>query len=283
MTTPLPPDDELASAVVDGVASAEDMARAAADPALSARVDEIRSVRRAVSAALPASMAPSAAARERAISAALAAAPPHELPPSAPVELDRHRARRSWVPVAAAAAVVAIVGIGAVLVTKNNDGNDASTALEAPAATTLDGGESEQRDTSAGGADDAGGGATTVAAAATTVASGATTTAASATAAPEAADGTLPDLGELTDSGQLALAVESLAAAGQFTRSSTISADDELARGLPACATAPTTRPVARLTWLGEAALLLAVDGPPPRALVVTVADCHPLAEVPLP
>ena len=49
------------------------------------------------------------------------------------------------------------------------------------------------------------------------------------------------------------------------------------------CATDPTGRLVARLTWLGQPALVVVVDGPPSRAVVVTAADCHPLAEVSLP
>ncbi|HEV8115309.1 MAG TPA: hypothetical protein VGP53_03655, partial [Acidimicrobiales bacterium] len=50
MTEPDPLLDELASAHLDGTASPEEVARVAGDPALQARVDELRAVRAAVGA-----------------------------------------------------------------------------------------------------------------------------------------------------------------------------------------------------------------------------------------
>ena len=47
--TPIP-DDEVVNAVLDGEATAADAARVAADPALAARLEELRAVRRAVGA-----------------------------------------------------------------------------------------------------------------------------------------------------------------------------------------------------------------------------------------
>lgn len=61
--------DELASAHLDGTTSPEEAAQVAADPALQARVDELRAVRAAVGALPPVD----AARRDAAIAAALAA------------------------------------------------------------------------------------------------------------------------------------------------------------------------------------------------------------------
>lgn len=63
------PFDELASAHLDGTTSPEEAARVAADPALQARVEELRTVRAALQALPPVD----AARREIAIAAALAA------------------------------------------------------------------------------------------------------------------------------------------------------------------------------------------------------------------
>src|SRR6185503_8253028 len=79
MTNPPLPDDELASALVDGLGDDQERARLASDPALAARVEQLRAVRQAV-AASTAAAPPSAEARERAIAAAVAAATSQEIP-----------------------------------------------------------------------------------------------------------------------------------------------------------------------------------------------------------
>jgi hypothetical protein len=61
--------DELASAHLDGATTPEEAARVAADPALQARIEELRRIRAAVAAVPP----PDPARREAAIRAALAA------------------------------------------------------------------------------------------------------------------------------------------------------------------------------------------------------------------
>ena len=82
----------------------------------------------------------------------------------------------------------------------------------------------------------------------------------------------LPDLGPIDETDALRAALAALpAAAGEAGTGATSSATD------------PTGRLVARLTWVGQPALVVVVDGPPSRAVVVTAVDCHPLAEVPLP
>lgn len=76
MTDPFRPDDELVSAVLDGMATLDERARVDADPVLRARLEELAGVR----AALAEPHAPAPADRERAVRAALAAAPVRALP-----------------------------------------------------------------------------------------------------------------------------------------------------------------------------------------------------------
>ena len=102
----LDPRDALASAHLDGLTTAEESARIAADPDLHARVAALEAVRAALRAPVPIDDA----ARERAISAALAAVGPQ--PAGATVtELSAVAARR-----AAPSRALRIVGIAAALV-----------------------------------------------------------------------------------------------------------------------------------------------------------------------
>jgi len=108
-------DLELASAYLDGAVSDEERARVDASSELQELVDELRAVRDVVAEVEP----PAAAARERAIAAALAvfdgASAPELTAPPRPDELSARRAKRwRWthgLGVAAAALVVVAAGI----------------------------------------------------------------------------------------------------------------------------------------------------------------------------
>jgi hypothetical protein len=142
--------DALASAHLDGATSAEEAARVAGDPALQARVEELRAVREAVAALPPVDTA----RREVAIAAALAAfaedgAAASASPPLAPVtSLATVTARRRPSPtrvmrvVGAAAAVVLLAALVPLLGKLGGSDDDAaSTAEDAGAvADTIDGG-----------------------------------------------------------------------------------------------------------------------------------------------
>ncbi|HSL56296.1 MAG TPA: zf-HC2 domain-containing protein, partial [Acidimicrobiales bacterium] len=100
-STPLPPDDELVSAYLDGEASDDERARVEGDPVLVARVAELR----AAAAAVAAPVDPlDEVTRRRLIDASLAAGAPvaaagSVAPPAAPVVELANRRRRpaAWV------------------------------------------------------------------------------------------------------------------------------------------------------------------------------------------
>lgn len=106
--------DELASAHLDGQTSAEEASRVTGDPALVARVEQLRQARAAVRTP---DLPPDPGRREAAIAAALLAAG-HE-PLTAPVpqvdDLAVVRARRSsarrWLPLAGVAAAIALAAL----------------------------------------------------------------------------------------------------------------------------------------------------------------------------
>jgi negative regulator of sigma E activity len=140
MTDPTPhPDDELVSAYLDGEASAEEIARVDADPALRTRLAAFRQVRAAVGAAVE---APAAADRERAVARALEAGVRRPV-----ADLDdaraRARARRRtrWVPVASVAAAVLLLLAAVPLLSRLGD--DSSDDLAATAAATTTAGASD--------------------------------------------------------------------------------------------------------------------------------------------
>ena len=120
MTNPPLPDDELASALVDGLGDDQERARLASDPALAARVEQLRAVRQAVATSTagrsPIGRGPGAghrrgAGRGRPRRRSRRTSPAHELGAVA-----RHRSTstpgatvaQAWLPAAAAAAVVAV-------------------------------------------------------------------------------------------------------------------------------------------------------------------------------
>jgi hypothetical protein len=115
-----PHDDELASAFLDGEATAAEAARVDADPVLLARVEELRGVREAVSTAVG-HVDP--ARRDAAIAAALAGAQTDEL---AVVRARRVTSTR-WLKIASAAAALALLAGGTSVVA--GLGDDDSTEL----------------------------------------------------------------------------------------------------------------------------------------------------------
>ncbi|MBL8777743.1 MAG: hypothetical protein JNK12_17510 [Acidimicrobiales bacterium] len=176
MNQPEPtPDDLLVSAVLDGVASPDDVARVTGDPGLTARLEQFRSVARAVGGPVPlvdpvvrdAHLARAVAALGsdgRATTAPAAAAAPPEprvvpTPPPPPSELSAARARRQRrlgpVILSVAAALVLVAAAGALVLrlgdtTGSSSSDEAATATapDAPAESGDDGG-----DASAGAAD----------------------------------------------------------------------------------------------------------------------------------
>jgi len=98
-------DDELLSAVIDGEATHEEAARVHANPALAARLAELREARDAVAGEL---QSPSAAQRDAAIAVALDAFP---TTPRAAIALHDRRRRRALQVASIAAAVLVVLGI----------------------------------------------------------------------------------------------------------------------------------------------------------------------------
>lgn len=151
--------DELASAHLDGLTSAEEARQVTTDPALLARVERLRQVREAVRTP---DVPVDAARREVAIAAALAAAPGTELTaPVAPVgdvavARARRSARRRWLPLVG---IAAAVGLAALLVPQLDDdgGRNATVASDSrPIDRRLDDREASTEDR--GSHDDDGGG-----------------------------------------------------------------------------------------------------------------------------
>lgn len=132
MTDPRREEEELVSAYLDGELTPEQRARVQADPVLSVRVEELR-----LAAALVATpvQPPPEARREAAVRAALDASHAAE-PGTADLAERRDRRRRtavgSWL--AVAAAVVAVLAIGASLLRSGERNERASTPASTPAA-----------------------------------------------------------------------------------------------------------------------------------------------------
>lgn len=125
MTEPRRPDDELVSAVLDGEATDEELARVQADPALGARLEEFAAVARAVGAPVE---PVDAAGRDRTIARALADADTGDGADTVVTELDRpagrRRADRARRVVLVAAAVFGLLALAGGLLTLG-DGDDA--------------------------------------------------------------------------------------------------------------------------------------------------------------
>lgn len=120
-----PTDDEVVSAVLDGEATPEEVARVEADPVLRARLAAFRSAAAAVGAPVtPADPA----ARDAAVAAALAAADELADREASGGAVDELAARRTSRPpgrtgtwLAAAAVLAVLVGLGALLVGRSGD------------------------------------------------------------------------------------------------------------------------------------------------------------------
>lgn len=191
MTAPDVPDadplDEVASALLDGEATAAEQARAG-DADVAARVATFEAV--AAQLRQPGPVDPDR--RESAIAAAMAATGLGEVVP-----LRRRRPPR-WLPAAAAVAVVALLGGAVIAVAGSDDRADeaATASSDDDAADSLE------------AADEAAGGSSGTAFSATTAADGAV--AASPAPATEGAAAAVTDLGDVTGADDLALAVRSL-------------------------------------------------------------------------
>jgi hypothetical protein len=126
---------DLASAYLDGEASDDERARVEGDPALLAEVERLRRVRAAVAEVPPAS----AAARDAAVAAALAAF--DELhgnsAPAAPTNVvpleHRRRVQRTQAALTAVAAAAVLV-IGGFIIANRGGDDDATTARQQPPA-----------------------------------------------------------------------------------------------------------------------------------------------------
>jgi len=166
---PQPDDlDELASAHLDGTTSAEEAARVAADPALLARVEELRAVRDAVAALPPIDPA----RREAAIAASLAAfaeegAAAAALAPVASLAAVAARQRQSparYLRLVGAAAAVVLLAALVPLLGKLGESDDAA---EATSGGFEDAGSSIGESAPEAAADSGAGATTTTAAGAT--------------------------------------------------------------------------------------------------------------------
>jgi hypothetical protein len=115
--------DELVSAVLDGEATADERARVEEDPALSARLAELRTVRDALAASTP---VPSERERDAAIAAAIR---------SAPGDLQQRRRQRQRLArvasIAAAVLVFAVVVAGIAALSRHDSNNRAASSAAA--------------------------------------------------------------------------------------------------------------------------------------------------------
>lgn len=136
---PVPDRDELASAYLDGVATPDEVARVEADTDLRARVEELRAVRDAVGATVA---SPTAADRDRAIEAALAAfgEPATGEQHSAPADLDGARRRRAqrmrYTGIASVAAAAVAVLAATVLIGDDTSDDQIAATGDASSRTT---------------------------------------------------------------------------------------------------------------------------------------------------
>jgi hypothetical protein len=138
----------LASAYLDDALTDEERTRAEADPDVMAAVEQLRELRRALSAVDP----PDRARRDAAINAALAAFDA-ERRPAAPPPVSSLASRRAskWI-VAAAAALVLVIA-GGILASRGDDGGGDDSAGGGAAATEAATDEQLLSDTAGGGAE----------------------------------------------------------------------------------------------------------------------------------
>lgn len=139
MPEPFRTDDELVSAVLDGEATAEERARVAADPVLSARLAEFTAVAEAVGAPVA---PPRADARDAALAAAVAS---RHRPDPVVVPLRPRRSTGSFL--AIAAAVLGALLVAGLLAGRLGDGRD--ELADDSADTVADGAEESGGSTAA--------------------------------------------------------------------------------------------------------------------------------------
>jgi hypothetical protein len=187
-------DLELASAYLDGEVTAEERAVVEGDPALLIEVDRLRRLRDELAEARPAP----AAARDAAIAAAMTV---FDESPGNVVDLAAARRRTRWIQGLSAAAAVAIVAAGAVVIaTRNGDEGDVAdenAAVPATTAAQMTSGAARDTQATATETDESAGAAAAQTAAefqATT-----TTTAPAAAAAPAVAPTTAPVAADAAD------------------------------------------------------------------------------------
>lgn len=123
--------DELASAALDHEATADELARVAAEPELASRVERFRGIAERVADVEPLTESQ----RERLVSGALSATANaagskagSDAPAATPISLTEHRARRNrlrdtipWSAAAVVAVVILLLGVPALLISLNRD------------------------------------------------------------------------------------------------------------------------------------------------------------------
>jgi hypothetical protein len=250
----------LASAYLDDAVDDDERARVESSPDLLARVDRLKSVRRAV-AAVP---AVDVAQRETHITHALAA-----LDVAEPISLADRRNRRSsrrlaWL--SAAAAVVVVAGVLAVMANRSDHG---SLSTAGSATTTTAAGDTAIESQAGGAKSDA-------QAPATTAAAGATTTM-PASAAYSTTTPTRPAVAP-TDTSYLG-SIDANSAAAVLR-----GASDRRLQGPPACSVPAGTHYIGDATYAGAPvfAFVTEAGGSPPRGVLLDVATCTVVADLPL-
>jgi hypothetical protein len=252
----LPDRAELASAYLDGDLSADERARADADPATMALVDSYRSLHTTLADVPPASMSDRAAALAAGLSEYDALAPMRRLTPLSELEPRSHH-RNRWV-LGAAASIVVLIAVIAIAASGGSSNNNRTASEPRPAATTLPASGS----TKAAGASTAN-----------------TESAAPATAAPAGGGGSAVDKGTPTP-------INSPAALRQFAESTpafAVTADSTAAAtaaptAAPACLPAGDTS-LGYITFLNIPAFAV-LDGKTGAIKALAEADCRQLISV---
>jgi hypothetical protein len=252
------PDDELASAYIDGAVDDVERARVENDPDLLARADQLAGIRRAVAASGPVA---DATQRDQHIANAL-----EMLRAVAPISLAdqrNRRLRRQLAVLSAAAAIVVVAGVLAVTANRQEHRSLSATAGQSAATTAVPfaeasaGGSKNDNSTPAA--------ATTAAAAATTTAGAAYSTTVAAVSAPAS-----PDLGSIDANS----APSVLSEAGNRV--------DDRAVPPPACVAPPGTRYVGSATYSGTPvyAFVTEPDAAEQRGVLLDAATCAVVADL---
>lgn len=249
-----PQEDALVSAVLDGEADDEQRRLVDADPRLRERVALLERVGADLRVVPP----PTDDERDRAVHAALAAAPNAAAPVTSIDHARRTRWRRALGVAAAVAALVVAVPVVALTVSRGSETDSSTSAdLAAPAAGQAESG-------------------------------------AAATSLPPVDTASIVDLGAVDTDEQLRAAVDTAladralaAAADEESKPTTAPLEAFAARAASECATTESTTDaalgaavlVATATWQGEPALVTVHGGAPP-VIVVQRDDCTVIARI---